>query len=409
MATSISRRHFTLQSTATLLAALGTNRAIATQARGAAGGPGRLSWMPRENLLRELQRLLELAAVPGLGLAVVEGGQVWTAGFGKASRESSAAVSDGTVFEAASLGKPVFAYTVLRLADEGVLDLDRPLYDYLPVPDADNPRMRRVTARHVLSNTTGLPNWRTKPGPLEPSSEPGNQFTYSGEGFFYLQRVVERVTEQPFARFMSQHTLEPLDMRDSSFVWLSQFERRMATGYDEHGGRLDVYAEIGRKAQSLAEQWGKPMADWRYEDSARAVPLVAPQWPALPVFMVPNAAASLLTTLADFVRFMALMVSRSPVVLGLTEKSQRAMLTPQVRLNSALSWGLGWGLERDNGDAFFWHWGANMSFRSFAIGDPASGRAVAAFTNSTNGPKVYQRVITNVTGRDHPAFLWFAV
>ena len=62
------------------------------------------------------------------------------------------------MFEAASLGKPLFAYAVLRLVDAGRFDLDRPLYDYPPVPEADTPRMRRVTARHVLSHTSGLPN-----------------------------------------------------------------------------------------------------------------------------------------------------------------------------------------------------------------------------------------------------------
>ena len=98
-------------------------------------------------------------------------GRVWRRGFGRAIEDPAQPVSEETVFEAASLGKPVFAYAVLRMADAGVLDLDRPLYDYLPLPDANNPRMKRVTPRHVLSHTTGLPNWRQQPG----SSGTGNR------------------------------------------------------------------------------------------------------------------------------------------------------------------------------------------------------------------------------------------
>src|SRR5438093_2804997 len=143
-------------------------------------------------------------------MAVVDGGQVWTRGFGKAVEEARQSVSDQTEFEAASLGKPVFAYAVLRLVDARILDLDRPLFDYLPTPEANNARMKRVTLRHVLSHTTGLPNWRTQPGPLEPASDPGKTFTYSGEAYFYLQRVVETVTGKPFARVMREQALDPL-------------------------------------------------------------------------------------------------------------------------------------------------------------------------------------------------------
>jgi CubicO group peptidase (beta-lactamase class C family) len=82
------------------------------------------------------------------------------------------------------------------------------------------------------------------------------------------------------------------------------------------------------------------------------------------------------------------------------------MLSPAVRLNSALSWGLGWGIQQDENGEVLWHWGANNSFRNFVIADPRNGRAVVVFTNSENGPRLYERVIVAVTGHDHPAFLW---
>ena len=140
---------------------------------------------------------------------------------------------------------------------------------------------------------------------------------------------------------MREQVLDPLDMKQSSYVWLPEFESRMAAGYDGQENRLDVQAAIGRRVLAIASEWGKPLDEWRYEDSARAVPLVNPQWPVLPLYMVPNAAASLLTTVSDYAKFLTRLVAQPPAAgLDLTPaKPARAMVTPQVRLNSALSLG----------------------------------------------------------------------
>jgi CubicO group peptidase (beta-lactamase class C family) len=166
-------------------------------------------------------------------------------------------------------------------------------------------------------------------------------------------------------------------------------------------------ASIGKRTQAIAESWSRPLMEWRYGDAARAVPLVNPEWPELPIYMVPNAASSFLTTLADYLRFLRRVVARQPGEgLDLATDTRRAMLTPQVELNRELSWGLGWGLERDEDGLLLWQWGANNSFRNFVMADPANGRAVVVLTNSENGPRVYERVIAGLTGRDHAAFLW---
>lgn len=402
---SLSRRHFMMGTAGAFIGAAHARVAWPAQAILASGGSSGPSWGPSAAFLRQLPRLLELASVPGLSLGVVESGKVWSRGFGHAVEDPAQATSSETVFEAASLGKPLFAYAVLRLVDAKVLELDRALYQYLPIPDA-GARMQRVTVRQVLSHTTGLTNWRTQPGPLEPTEDPGRRFGYSGEGYFYLQRVVESVTGKPFARVMREQVLDPLGMKQSSYVWLPAFESRMAAGYDGQENRLDVVAAIGRRALVIGQQWGIPLEDWRYADAARAIPLVNPQWPALPIYMVPNAASSLLTTVGDYTKFLSRLVSADGRGLDLAPDTLQAMVTPAVRLNSALSWGLGWGIQRDENGEVLWHWGANNSFRNFVIADPRNGRAVVVFTNSENGPRLYERVIVAVTGHDHPAFLW---
>jgi CubicO group peptidase (beta-lactamase class C family) len=402
---SLSRRRF-IVAAGGVLASLASRPAWPQQA--VAGGAGRSPrWLPSTHLLRRLPRMLELAEVPGLALGLVQEGKIWTRGFGQATLTPRTSVSGDTVFEAVSLGKPIFAYAVLRLVDTGLLDLDRPLYDYLPIPDADNPRMRRVTPRHVLSHTTGLPNWRDQPGPMLPATEPGAEFSYSCDAYFYLQRVVESVADRPFARYMHDHVLDPLRMTRSSYVWLPRFADRKAVGRDAKGVELDVVGAIGRMAEELAQRWGKPVLDWRYEDAARAVPLINPEWPAIPLYMIPSAPGSLLTTVGDYARFLERLVARPPEPgLDLSAASRQAMVHPQVRLNRALWWGLGWGIQRDENGEVLWHWGANNSFRNFVVAEPAAGRAVVAFTNGEGGPKVYERVIAALTGHDHPAFLW---
>ena len=401
----LSRRRFMLGSAGAVVTA--ARAQIAWPAQGAVATTATPQWQPSPDLLRHLPRLLELASVPGLAMALINDGRVWARGFGRAIEDPAQSVSTDTVFEAASLGKPVFAYAVLRLVDAGLLDLDRPLYDYLPIPDANSARMKRVTPRQVLSHTTGLPNWRQQPGPLEPAREPGKNFSYSGEAYFYLQRVVEAVTGKPFDRHMHEQVFGPLGMKQSSYVWLPEFESRMAAGYDGQENRLDVQAAIGRRALTIAQQGGTSLTDWRYEDSARAVPLLNPQWPVLPLYMIPNAATSLLTTVNDYARFLTRVVAPSEQGgLDLKDTTRRAMITPAVRLNSALSWGLGWGIQQDEHGQVLWHWGANNSFRNFVIADQRNNQAVVVFTNSENGPRIYERVIVAVTGHDHPAFLW---
>jgi CubicO group peptidase (beta-lactamase class C family) len=410
----VNRRRFLTAAAGGLLATLPGRPLWPVQASALRRGPGTVGpgWRPTAELLRTLPRLLELAAVPGLALATVDGGGVVPRASGRSSLEPRRGAGDGTVFEAASLGKPLFAYAVLKLVDAGALDLDRPLYDYLASPEADTPRMRRVTARHVLTHTSGLPNWRHTPGPLAPDTEPGETYAYSGEGFFYLQRVVERVTGRPIARLMREDILEPLGMRESSWVWRGDFDSRMAVGYDEAGSPAEVYAAIGRRTAVIAEEWRKPIEEWRYEDAVRVVPLVNPAWPLLPVYMVPNVAASLLTTARDYARFLAQVVARpgsgggaASGAIALEPATREAMTTPQVRLNSALAWGLGWGLQEDEYGRTLWQWGANNGFRNFAVADPSNGRAIVVLTNSGNGPRVYERVIVALTGHDHPAFL----
>ena len=150
--------------------------------------------MPPADLTERIPELMARAHIPGVSVRWVEDGQLaWSGAFGRRLRDSGEPVDADTVFQAASLSKPVFAYVVLKLVEQGVLTLDQPLTSYLPDLDAsDGSLSEQVTARQVLCHTTGWPNWRPLGQPLRREAAPGMRFGYSGEGYVYLQRASSR-------------------------------------------------------------------------------------------------------------------------------------------------------------------------------------------------------------------------
>ena len=149
--------------------------------------------MPSSAPAADVGQLISDAQVPGLSMAVIRNGGIETpAAAGVRNARDAASVDEHTIFDAASLSKPVFAYAVLQLIDAGALALDTSLSRYAPDYVPDDPRAGAITVRHVLSHSSGLPNWRTADLPLRTYFPPGERFSYSGEGFVWLQRAVRR-------------------------------------------------------------------------------------------------------------------------------------------------------------------------------------------------------------------------
>ncbi|HEX8139848.1 MAG TPA: serine hydrolase [Pyrinomonadaceae bacterium] len=331
-------------------------------------------------LERVIPQLMKDGEVPGLSIALVRDGKlVWQRGFGVKSALTNEAVTNDTVFEAASLSKPLFAYAVLRMVDRGLIDLDAPLTKYLPGPYVEgDARLNQITARMVLSHRTGFPNWRARGGPLKIHFTPGERFSYSGEGFVYLQKVLEHLTGQPLDALMRKLVFEPLRMTSSSYVWQERFERLKATGHDGAGN----VTELRKPAEA-------------------------------------NAAASLHTTAGDYARFMIAMMKGTE----LKSETLRQMLSPQVKvdevgansiarrtgnLSPSISWGLGWGLEQTGDRRAFWHWGKNNDdVQCFTISFARERTGLVVFTNSGNGLSIIPEIVERALGGPaHPAFAW---
>ena len=203
-------------------------------------------------LARDIPRLLRTSGVPGLSMAVVQDGRViWTGAFGTVNDSANTPLDAETIFEAASLSKPVFAYIVLRLAGRGKFDLDRPLFEMLEYPRlAHDERYKRITARMVLSHGTGLPNWGGERLTLR--FDPGTAYGYSGEGFVFLQKALERVTGRPLEELARREVFRPLGMTRSSFVWQARFARHAAHARDWlwHVAPVTRYAEANARIRS---------------------------------------------------------------------------------------------------------------------------------------------------------------
>lgn len=374
------------------------------------------SWIPPEDFLAQLPRIMQAFAVPGVGIAVVEDGEVaWSRPFGVSNAITRTPVEARTVFETASLSKPVFAYLVLQLADQGLIELDRPLVQYRR-PDylAAHPWIERIAARDVLRHSTGLPNWRKSPATekLVPMVEPGARIDYSGEAFFWLQLVVETLTGQSLDESMQAQLFGPAGMKDSGYAWNADLAARSVYGHRRHdapeqGLPPQMFREQWSLAQQVADRWGKPLSAWKYEDAVRALPEVMAMAPAglvtWPGDIVANAAASLRSTVQDYARFMTLVMARKQrAPWEIREATRQAMLTPQLKVPGRWTEkGLGWNMEATPDGPVFYHSGSNGDiFKNFAVGDAQRRRGIVALTNGGSGSFVHQRVVRAATGYD---------
>jgi CubicO group peptidase (beta-lactamase class C family) len=280
------------------------------------------------------------------------------------------------------------------MRDAGKLDFDRTLVSY--VDDLTDERARRVTLRQVLSHCSGFPNWRDDPGAqLVPEFESGSKFQYSGEGFFYLQRILEQVTGEGFCQVMERLVFKPLGMTSSSMIWKPELAGRFALPHDRRGEPRKNWDKAPRRFHEIANRKGQTVAAWKYADYAAATREAGV--PPIPNYMLPNAAASMVTTAADYARFLAAAI-RNPEIRK-----------EQIRFRPLLGWGLGWGIERIGslgGREYVWQWGDNGGYKNFVAAEPASGDAVFVFTNGDSGTRIYDRIVTHATGHDHPALFW---
>lgn len=382
------------------------------QAGAASSRPPMRSWAVPAGFDADLKTWMAAACVPGLCAVLVRNGKIaWVRAVGVAKVEGGQPLNQDTMFEAASISKAVFAYIALQLADRGALDLDKPLVDHLrPNYLPDDAALATITARHVLTHTSGLPNWGedSKPASLAPQFTPGTHFSYSGEGFFWLQLVAEHLTGLGLDAMARKMLFVPAGMTRSTFAAYTE-DANVSWGHV--GGRVakrqgwrDWSAFIG----GLAREWGKPVQDWTQADWIRAGGAFDPKSPPPKRVLFANAAASLVLSAPDLAKFMMLLSPRRDCApWELKETTRAEMTTPAVAVREGVPhwWGLGVEIEEGTSGRRVGHEGNNDGrCAAYCGAEPVTGDALVIMTNDGAGFGVYQRMVRAITGRDQFSF-----
>ncbi|MFT3793905.1 serine hydrolase domain-containing protein [Flavobacterium sp.] len=342
------------------------------------------------------EKLIVYGKVDGLCISVINGNKAYIKPYGFKDKEKDQLLDPETAFEAGSLSKAVFAYLSMKLVEEKILDLDKPLFEYLGdisqypnwSPLAEDESWKLITPRMCLSHTSGLPYSRfTNPqtgaedqtAALKLYYKPETKYVYSNEGFKLLQLTVEKITGKNLEELAIEKVFKPLEMFHSGFVWHSDFDENYAMGYDEKG---------------------KPMAKKKTS--------------------TPNAANSMVTTVADYTRF----IQKILLHQGLHPKVRNEMIAPQIAINSKyqfpsdhpettednkdiqLSYALGWGFFKSKfGRAFFIesHDGA---WRHYNVNFPDKNTAIIIMTNSTNAEQIFKELLEKIIGDYETPWQW---
>ena len=293
--------------------------------------------------------------VPAVGVGIIEDGKIkYIEVFGELKEGVPA--PDNTIFNVASMTKPVVAMLTLKLVEAGQWDLDEPLFHYWVDPEvANDPLHKKLTTRHILSHQTGFPNWRW----MHPTKilafdfEPGTGYNYSGEGLVYLAHALENKFKRSFIQLSDSVLFKPLGMKDTRFYWDENMdESRFAFWHDAEGNLHE---------QATSRERGV------------------------------NAGGSLLTTVEDYCKFGIDVMNGA----GLSADLYNDMTSTQVGRKTHYDQGLSWSIIKDlpGGEYALEHYGADKGVRTQVILLPKSKRGIVILTNGDNGKNVYLNII----------------
>ncbi|WP_263408177.1 serine hydrolase domain-containing protein [Terriglobus tenax] len=330
--------------------------------------------------------------ITGAQIAILNHGRpVWVQSFGLRNVAQAQPINNDTVMYAASITKGVFATFVMQLVQANELDLDKPIAEYLPKPLpeydkykglADDPRWQKITARHLLSHTSGLANFAAlEPGgKLQLHFNPGTRFAYSGEGLNMLQFVIEQKTGRSLRDMMEEHLFTPLGMARTGMSWKDSFASNYADGYTPDGKLVEHNRRVN-----------------------------------------PRGAGSMDTTISDLVKFtQALLAGKL-----LNGPSQAQMFAPQIQIHTAhqfptlteelsdepvsvgLAYGLGWGLLTNTryGRAFFKE-GHGDGAQNYMICFEKTQDCMIMLTNSENGELAFKPLFEKLLGDTVTPWEW---
>ena len=308
---------------------------------------------------KEIEKWLIENKVPTLGIGLIHDGKLQQVKvFGELKKGISAPYN--TIFNVASLTKPITAIVTLKLVSLGKWNLDEPIYKYWIDQDiAKDPNLKKLTTRHILSHQTGFTNWRgnNKDGKLHFEFKPGSKYQYSGEGLEYLRKALENKFHKTLDQLANELIFKPLQMNNTEFFWSKKTdESRFAIGYNN---KAIAYETIKNKTA--------------------------------------NGADDLLTTIEDYGKFLVSVMNSE----GLSKEVFDDMTTNQVETKNGKYFGLGFEIyDLGNGEIALSHGGADNGVQTIVFIFPKSKKGILIFTNVDDGYKVYEKLLTHYLGKN---------
>jgi CubicO group peptidase (beta-lactamase class C family) len=340
-----------------------------------------------ESLLLDLMKKSKIMA---LSVAVVQEDRVvFDRTLGVVQRKTRKPADSRTVLRAASLSKPVFSYLAMKISDEGLLGLDKPIAEFIDPPFTAYPeyaslkndaRYKALTAAILLSHSGGFPNWRRPrwTGPLTIQFNPGEDFSYSGEGYYLLQFLLEKKTGRDLAALAEEKVFEPLGMARSSFLWEARFDGDFAVDIDSGLG------SVIRRSRTSA-----------------------------------NSAGSLLTNASDYARFILAALSsrglkpetastwRKPRI-RVAGKALHIREKPETSLNDdiQLSWTPGWGWFRSPAGEALFHVGMEEGCENYVVLFPEKKTGIVVLSVSDLTVRITPSIVASLIGDVYSPFSW---
>lgn len=310
-------------------------------------------------LTSSIQDIIKDQGIPGLSIVIINNNQLaYHEVFGVTNADTKEPVTKQSMFEGASLSKPIFAYFVLKMAEEGTIDLDKPLYEYLPHPGiaaASQEDYKLITARMVLSHQTGFPNHANNQQ-ITLAFKPGTDFMYSGEAYQYLAAVIgmqKGVGYKKELNTLFQETVTlPLQMEHTTFVWDSYLDTHKVYGHDADGNPTFNKPSPGR---------------WSGETF--------------------NAFSSVHSEASEYAKFILAILKKeglSPNTFGdlLKEHTHFSDEHPLKQEIGQTGWGLGFAQKETADYTMHLHTGNNHDFQAYAMFVPERSYGIVVFTNS---------------------------
>jgi len=345
----------------------------------------------------KIEVLMKSANVSGLCISVFNDNEpIFTKAFGLANVPENMPLKSSSVIYGASFSKAVFGYIAMQMVEEKIIDLDKPLQDYLkkPLPDYIIPgwkrgyqdlkgdeRYKKITARMCLDHTTGFPNWRwfEADKKIKIKSDPGSRYGYSGEGIYLLQFVIEQITGKDYETICRERVFIPFQMTNTSMVWQKRFEDNICFGHNAKG---EIYELMKWKEAS--------------------------------------AAGSMSTTLDDYTKFFIILMQGK----GLSEIRIAVLIKPQVRIKSRqqfgpdalvdcndndeieLSYGLGVGVMKTIYGRAFFKEGHDDGWGHYSVAFPDKKIAIVIMTNNDNGETIFKELLQTAIGDTFTPWKW---